>query len=556
MPLGLGPIAARPICGLVDMTLPASVFASIPANSTLINTAEIFPSSGTRIAAADRPFRALPTDTLSNQEFQGTLKTPLAFHRTIVSGDAFGAMSSGYGEIELQNDDGNYDAIFQTTTIDGRRVLVRTGQASQTGPDWIPQSYDTFPVLFDGIAEDWHLDDATLRITIRDNAFKLDVPASPNVYGGTGGADGTADMAGKRKPRAFGQLTPDSGSGGNVSPPLIDPTNLVYQVNDGAVSTIPNVYDSGFALTGPTADFASYAALIAATIPDGSYATAKAVGMFRLGSIAFGTITCDTLGDASGTGYINDTASIGRRLISSSLVTQVDEGAFLTVTAAQPAAVGYYLGLDENKTVRQALDELFGGIGGWCGFRRDGTLDCGIFVAPTGTAVASFDYVDILDGSLRRLDLPAATNPPPYRRRVAGPRNWTVQTSLVAGVSATRAAMLANPFAVAISTNSGLTASIQAAHPLAKDPDPVEAFFALNATAVTEANRLLSLYGSAVRSFYSFRVKALGALLNIGNVISVTYPRFDLASGKSLTVVGIADVPNDGCIEFEITAWG
>jgi hypothetical protein len=141
----------------------------------------------------------------------------------------------------------------------------------------------------------------TLRISIRDNAFKLDVPASLNVYGGTGSADGTADMAGKRKPLAFGVVN-------NITPAQVNPANLTYQVHDGAVNAIPAVYDSGYALSGPDADYASYAALAAATITNGHYATAKAVGLFRLGSAPNGLITCDVQGDSGGSGgYITTT---------------------------------------------------------------------------------------------------------------------------------------------------------------------------------------------------------------------------------------------------------
>lgn len=556
MPLGFSPISSRPISALVDLPLPSVVVSEIPTATTLNYTVEIFPSDGSRIAAAVLPFTTLPADTLSSHPFDGRLKTGLSFHRSIVNGNDFGQISVGYGEIELDNADGYYDATFQAATIDGRRVLFKTGWIvpGVSGSANIPSSYDTYVVLLDGLAQDWHLDDQVLRIEIRDNAFKLDVPASPNVYSGAGGANGTADMAGKRKPRAFGQLTPDSGSGGNVSPPLIDPVNLVYQVNDGPVSSIPNVYDSGYALTGPTTDVATYAALIALSIPDGSYATAKAVGLFRLGSLAYGLVTCDCLGDASGTGYVSDTASIARRLISSSQADLVDEGAFLALTALQPAPIGYFLGLDENKSVRQALDDLGRGVGAWFGFRRDGVLDCGRFTAPAASAVESYNATDIVDGSLRKLELPSAVNPPPFRRRVAGPRNWTVQTSLVAGVSAARAAMLANPFAVAASTNSGLTASIQAAHRLAQDPEPVEAYYAVNSDAVAEANRLLSLHGSAVRSMYSFRLKSTGFSRKIGETISLTFPRFDLASGKLVVIVGIADDTTSS--EVELTVWG
>jgi hypothetical protein len=86
--------------------------------------------------------------------------------------------------------------------------------------------------LLDGIIKDGFLTPKQLRITIRDNAFKMDVPASANAYGGTGTTDGDCGLTGKRKPLAYGVVN-------NVTPAQINATNLVYQVHDGAVNAIP-----------------------------------------------------------------------------------------------------------------------------------------------------------------------------------------------------------------------------------------------------------------------------------------------------------------------------
>jgi hypothetical protein len=532
------PIAYAPIMAAVDMTLPAAV-ASPPVGQILNYTLEMFPSSGTRIAAAQFSFITLPSDTLSNQLFTGNLDKALTYHRSIVNGDGFGKASSGYGELQLNNAGSDYDAIFLTDTIDGRRVLLKYGQINGSN---IPASYDTYPPLLDGIAQDWFLSDKFLRVTIRGNGFKLDVPASPNTYGGTGGVDGTSDMAGKRKPRAFGSVL-------NVTAPLIDPTNLVYQISDGTVSGIPAVYDTGYAIptpatAGPDGDSANYAALIAATIANGHYRTCKALGLFRLGSPAFGLVTADVLGDAT-LAYVNDTASIVRRLIFGTTIDLVDESSFTAVTTAQPAVIGYFIGLDDNKTVRTAVDELMGGIGGWCDFRRNGTLDIGIFVLPAGTPVETYTNIDIIADTLQRLELPSDFNPPPKKTYALWGRNWTVQTEVSAGVSATRMQALKDAYSKAVTTNTALTATVVAAHKIPQDPDPIPSYFSLSADAVTEANRQFILKSGGVRSLYSFKVKSKGLIHNIGHVISATYPRFDLTAGKLLVIVAIEDDTTD-----------
>jgi hypothetical protein len=431
MPMGWAPLSWRPLSMLVDMTLAATI--AQPASGYALNyTLQLYASVDT-VNTAVIPFITPPTDTLPNQQFTGKLLKGLEFHVSIVDSDIGRKMSTGVGELQLDNSDRTFDTLYANNTIDGRRVLLKYGQI--TIPGLVPSSFDTYPTLLDGIAEDWFLDAAELRITLRDNAFKMDVPASANAYGGTGTTDGDSGLTGKRKPLAYGVVN-------NVTPAQINAANLVYQVHDGAVNAIPAVYDFGYALptpgtAGPDADYASYAALIAAAISNGHYATCKALGLFRLGSTPAGAVTCDVQGDSGGTaGYVTDTASIVRRIIAvaAPLVDLVDEGSFITLTAAQSAIVGYYIGLDENKSVRQAADDLLGGIGACGGFRRDGVFEVIRFVAPTGTAVDSYTADDIVDGTLKRLELPSAYNPPPKRQRITYSHIWTVQTDVSAGV--------------------------------------------------------------------------------------------------------------------------
>jgi hypothetical protein len=541
---------------LVDMTLAATI--AQPASGVTLNyTLQLYASVDT-VNTAVIPFITLPADTLPSQQFTGKLQKGLEFHVSIIDGDDIGRkMSAGVGELQLDNSDRGFDTLYQNNTIDGRRVLLKFGQ--YTIATELPASFDTYSTLLDGIAEDWFLDASELRITIRDNAFKLDVPASANAYGGTGTTDGDVGLAGKRKEASLGVVN-------NVTPTLINAANLVFSVNGGRqVNGIPATYDSGYGLptpatVGPDADYANYAALIAVTISNGHYATCKAQGLFRLGSTPAGAITCDVQGDSGGTGgYVTDTAAIVRRLIALSAtgIDLVDEGSFLTLSAAQSAAVGYFLALDENKTVRQVADDLLGGIGACGGFRRDGVFEVIRFVAPTGTAVDSYTADDIVDGTLRRVELPSSYNPPPKRQRVAYARNWTVQTEVSAGVSDTRKQTLKDEFSVAAHSDTVTAAAIAAAHLLARDPDPIPGYFALSAPAVAEADRQLTLKGGAVRAIYVFTLKmGKGLTRRIGDVISLSYAPagvtwFDLSS-KLLTVVGRVDNTTDGTVELTV----
>jgi hypothetical protein len=235
------------------------------------------------IYAATREFATLPTDAPPNTPFSGTLEQPLSFRRSILGGNEIGVFTVGDGVMEISNTDAFYDFLINQYAVDGRSVIVKYGE--------LGAPYNTFLTVFSGTAADWTIDESGVHIILRDNSYKLTVPAQSNVYGGTGGADGGADLTGKRKPRAFGYVQ-------NVEPPLSDPSLLIYQVNDGAIQAVTAVYDRGSALT-PGADFATYALLTAASPGAGTYITCLALGFIRLGSSPVGTVTADISG-ASG----------------------------------------------------------------------------------------------------------------------------------------------------------------------------------------------------------------------------------------------------------------
>lgn len=136
-------------------------------------------------------------------------------------------------------------------------------------------------------------------------------------YAGTTGLEGNADLKGKPKPWAFGRCL-------NVEPVFIDKIDNVYQVSAyGPVQAIPAVYERGASFGASVGNFANYAALVAADIPEGRWGTCLAQGLFRLGAPPAGVITCDVDGDNT-VGFIRRTGAIikeiARRLDVSSKV--------------------------------------------------------------------------------------------------------------------------------------------------------------------------------------------------------------------------------------------
>src|SRR5262249_42363588 len=117
--------------------------------------------------------------------------------------------------------------------------------------------------------------------------------------GGSGGLDGTAALAGTLKPLAIGATVPASGTGGiqNVSPVLVDPVNLIYQISDG-FADVAALYEGGY--TGGITVAGDVANLYTGSTPAGQYRTCKTLGCFQLGSTPTRAITCDVYG-AQGT---------------------------------------------------------------------------------------------------------------------------------------------------------------------------------------------------------------------------------------------------------------
>jgi hypothetical protein len=494
------------------------------------------------IYVATKEFITEPTDTPPNRPFYGTLQKALRLDRSIVDSSGFGRVTSGWGELELINLEGDYDFLIKNYAVDGRAVNIKIGAEGA--------SYNSFITLFAGTATGWHVAEDILRVGIRDNGYLLEVPIQTNTYAGTGDFEGGTDLAGKRRPLGFGEIL-------NVSPPLVVPAYLIYQLHDGETEAIDAVYDRGVALApaGP-ADYATSAALLAATdgaagsganIEAGEYATCLAEGYFRLGGMPVGTVTADFHGDADG-GYVDTTAGVVQRILERVVGTALRTAAFDTLDARQPAPIGYYVDPSSEMQVTDVVAQLMGAIGGWGGFRRDGRFEVGIFDAPSGASSAQYERTDIIE--IDRQPLPAGLDPPPWRYRVVWGRNWTVQTDVEggSGITADRVAFLAQSTRLA-SSDADQGTLIKTNHPRAQDPAPVESYFVDEADAQAEADRLLDLYG-VTNSLYRIVLTSHPFVHEVGEVIYVTFPRWDLARGRRLRIVGLTEDTDEARTEI------
>lgn len=468
-------------------------------------------------AAGDATF---PTDILPNQPFRDVLQS-FQFTRSIMQGD-IGQFTTGTGSIVISNADANYDFLPASYAIDGRAITVKIGDRNVSYDQWFPLARVT--------AKTWRITTSSIEVPLVDYSYKLEVPMQPNTYGGTGAADGTADIAGKRKSLVLGYCP-------NIPLLQVVPGLLIYQAHDGSLQSVDAVYDKASALTYSGTDVASYAALAALAVSASQYSTCKALGLIKLGSIPAGTVTADVHGE-NGSGYIEKTADIVQWAVlhrTTLVAGDLFASSFTALNASQPAPIGYFIGPDDNITVAAFVANVMSGVGGWGGHRLDGSFEVRRFEAPSGTPVQSFTRADMVGQDIQREPLPDAYDPPRSRWRVPYARNWTVQTTdIAAGVSAARRGFLAEQDRLA----QTVSATILLDHPFAQDRDPVTGYFQNQSDAAAEAARLPALF-KTTRAIYRFPAPRRALRLDLGDVIQVTHPRFDLSQGRLMTIVEI-----------------
>jgi hypothetical protein len=459
-----------------------------------------------------------PTDTPPNQPFRGVMQS-YTFSRSILQSD-IGTFATGTGKLIWANTDAHYDFLQQGYTVNARPITISVGR--------IDASHDAVFIVARLTATGWNVTTDQVEVDIVDYSYKLDVALQPNVYGGTGGADGGADIAGKRKQMLFGYCR-------NISMLAVWPALLIFQANDGSMLAVVAVYDRGSVLLFH-ADYPTFDALSHATVPRGYYATCLAEGFIRLGADPNGEVTADVRG-MNAQGYIVTTADIARWAIRNRTViddpSDLDTASFDRVNELQPAAIDYCVRPDDSLTVAAFVANIMGAIGGWGGHVRDGKFQVRIFAAPTGNPVARFSRKDVI-GDIGREPLPASYLPPPWRWRLAYARSWTVQTDLNADVSADHKSFVSEAFRVAEASSE----AVKVDYPFAQDRDPVESYFSYPEGAAAEASRRLALW-ILLGAVYRQTLPRRALRLNMGDEIQITHERFDLSQGKNMIVVDV-----------------
>jgi hypothetical protein len=426
----------------------------------------------------------------------------------------------------LDNTDGAFDVALDEYSAVSQSIDIKVGKIGI----WLVDFVTVFRarIISVGITET----EATLElqdpVAYTQNLFPT------TVYTGAGGIGGDTELSGVTRPVVLGRVW-------NMSPVLINAVSLIYQTHDGEIGAVTGVFDGGVALAFD-ADYASYAALAAATIDPGDYGTCLAEGLIRVGDTPVYALTAHVDGHADAGITVKSIATWLAGQLETELALDVDTDSF----DALPDWNAGWLWTDVF-SFAEAVSRFVGDGGYHWGADVSGTVRVLRLDPPDPNAAVShsYDVADIM--ALERAPLPAGFEGMHHRRIVRYRRNWTVQSDSELAATAVHRAVRQREWKTAIET-------VASASRNAIDPPVLETSLADAADAEDLAEYLLDLHGTPRRMF-ALETRVFGETIPaLGDQVRVTYPRFGLREGEVRRVVSL-DLRLAGSAEH-LLLWG
>lgn len=481
-----------------------------------------------------------PSDTPANTLYRGVLRDPGGFEASLW-GDrrTLGMGDIGQATLELLNNDGALDGLIDDG-IDGRTIVVKRLAN-------VNAALSTAVVVLRGTGQAIDSDDAMsmLRVIMYDRKLELDKPLQENRYTGetTGGglsghlADGTPDMKDRLKPLVFGVVF-------NITPITVNPYDLIYQVNDGAVESI--VVMDGRVLLTLKQDYATVALLQAATIAPGKYGTCLAEGLFRLGCPHYYPLTANVTEHTD-----NSASKVVERMLTKIGLTggdNIDATSFSDFDTLCPQETGIYL--DADQKANDAVAAILASVGGYIV-----PLPTGPFAVGRGPDIGTPAWE--LDANNIEQTISLVANPdtdqhlPAYLITLKHTKNYTVQKGeqVCAGTTAALKSFAELPFREIKKEDS----AVQTQYLLSQEMI-IETLLVDDGDADAEADRRAALYGT-----YRFCVivpvdTADADDMVLGTTGTVTLDRFGWGVGMDLVLIQRKD--NFGSGQTILTLWG
>lgn len=458
-----------------------------------------------------RPYTTKPTDSPANQYYDPIVTTGIQFTERL---DIDGQGSLSTGDIEIANYNGERDSWLDDIW-DNHTLKAWIGD-----PTW---DRADFQMIFNGVVA--NIDSKSrdvLNLSLRDKLQRLNTPVTDAVVGGTGtNKDDVISLS-------FGEVA-------NVTPKLIDPVTLKYQIHNGPVEGIFEVRDNGKKID------------VSLDNPN---------GQFTLVRQSFGGVTCSVQGDKNvllpgdGTStYKNTISKLVRRIATGyGKVSDRFDSTDLDLTnlnafeTAFPQPVGIYA--DGRTNVLLLLQQLADSVGAQVVMSRLGLLRLIQLKIPGDGTPVVITESQMIERSLRIAERPFVK----ASVKLGFDRNWTVQTGLLTSIPEEHKVLLATEWRSVTSTST----ATQDDYKLNAAPVQVDTYLCTRTDAQAEALRRLNLW-KVPRTVFEFEgtVDLLQGL-ELGGAATLYNKRFGLSLGKTGIVVSLAPDWMNGRVKVSV----
>lgn len=483
-------------------------------------------------------FRTEPTDTPANTLYRNVVTSPFDFSADLFEGAAIGGVATASrGSVAVANN-GDFDAWLDYDW-DGAEITIEAVARGGAHADAEP--------VFSGTSTGIIADGDFLRILIASPLDKLDREISTSRFLGTGGIEGGVDLEGKTKPLGFGLVR-------EAELIWVDIANRIGIVHDGAINSVLTVKEGGVALT-VAADYASYAALVAATIPVGQCATALAVGAIRLHDEPLNMVTVTFRGDKTGGTYVSSAAQIAERVMTSYLdltSADYDVAAFTALHTANSAECGIWL--REGGLALDAIAPCMETVGAWLWDDLSGKITAARLEAPDLTGEDDVDAAAVFTGKTDGIGTRIDQNSLAFDQPVTPPWRIEIEYQKVNG----KPEVVLDEDALPLFQNeyrleAAESAAVLTRHPTSK-PVRYQTLFDSAVDAAAEATRRLALLG-AERRIGTFSTGRNALALQLGSdQLWLSHDRYGLSTGRAFRAIGMD--PDDRLDTVAVRVWG
>lgn len=461
------------------------------------------------------PFVAAPTDDIPNQIYNAWIKEIPSFEQSM--SDVFmGRTTANVGEVVVDASSGETDDwILQRDWI-GRSITLRVGDASWPRAD--------FRLIWSGVIADLKMRGTNeLAFVVRDMQHLLNQPLQAAKFE-------SGPMLGQPVPTLFGTVF-------NVPCVLISESisSGTYQFNDGPVASVPQIRAGGVAYGSATVDLFA-----------GTFTTAALIRF---------PMTADVVGATVGSSALDNASDLIKHLVVDRgylTIDQIDVDSFAVLKAQCPQKIGYAFP-PADAMIYEAVDEICNTVGAYTAMTRGGKLYVKRFDL-SGASVMDIGVNDIVERGFA-LD---RVLPPVGQIRIGAKKNNSPAHNLnpdsFAGLTPT--AVQKNKMlhwatgvednedqATLMKTRKLPTANNQGGGGggIVEEQDgTIPSLFVNAADAQAEAARRMALWG--VRR-YVFKVTCWVAplTLKLGDVVTITHPRWGFAAGKNATIIKLRE---------------